>query len=286
MNKDMHIHSIRKNLGITLKTISDFINENKNEIENIDAIFSLKGENKKKLLALLYLFASGENDDVVQKYRSKTGLHEAIYNSTSGQITQYNTMLIAALMFNPEFYAMAANYYGAISAGFPVGDIEEDSVPVPSQAYDSDEIKSYCNNEGLLIVTLTIYKSTDKPTYTIKFPRLTTGQKRNAADVTNEDFNAMISDYTKKIEANPKDNNARIMRGLLYFKNGEYVNALKDLQAVSEMNPRGMEGVYYAMGKSYYEIGENDKAIEAFEKIKAINPEFADVNEILTLLKS
>jgi tetratricopeptide (TPR) repeat protein len=279
MNKEENIYSICKNLGITREAVSDYVKKNKNEIENIETIFSLEGADKEKVLALLYLFASGENDKVIRKYRKEAGLKEAIYNSTSGQITQYNLMLIAALFRKDDFFARALTYYRAIKAGFPVAVPAPIPVPVPLQSHASGEMRTTYE-----YVWIFVYGSNSH----IKFPQMTSQQRQlgNAADGTADDFNAMISDYTNKIEANPNDHDARIMRGLAryslaYYTNGEYKDALEDLQAVSEMNPQGMEGVYYALGNIYYQIGKDEKAIEAFEKVKTINPEFADVNEVL-----
>jgi tetratricopeptide (TPR) repeat protein len=272
MYKEKHIYSICMKLDIGFKAISDYNIKNRNKIENINTIFSLKDQNNKEIvLALLYLFASGEKDKVLKKFRRETGLQDSIYNRTSEQITQYNLMLLAALIFNPEFYVMAVHYYGAIKAGFPISIAKEDSASVTPQTSASETLESSFNYKTVII----IWRTYD---FMVSYSPLTMLNK--GINDTTEDFNAMISENTKRIEANPKDNDARIMRGLAYYKNGEYTKAIEDLQTVSEMN-KGMEGVYYAMGKSYYEIGKKDKAIEAFEKVKTIDPEFADINEIL-----
>jgi tetratricopeptide (TPR) repeat protein len=275
MDEVEHIYSIRKKRGVTLRTAAEYNIKSRKEIKNIDSIFSLKDQDKEKVLALLYLFASDENDDVLQIYRSATGLQDALYNSTNARITQYNILLIAALIFNPGFYAMAVNYYEAISAGFPVVPL----VPVPPHDPASEPITTRWEY-GFIIILL------DKNSRQIIIPQMTAPlQERGVNKDDTEDFNAMISDCTKKIEANPDDKDARIMRGLAFYKTSEWYDALKDLQVVSEMDTKGMEGVYYAIANSYIQTGKRQKAIEVYEKIKAINPEFADVNELLKIYK-
>jgi tetratricopeptide (TPR) repeat protein len=273
MYKDKHIYSIYVNLGIERNAISDYNNQNRDKIENINTIFSLKGQNKEIVLALLYLLVSGEKDKALKKFRRETGLQDNIYNRTSGKITQHNLMLITALIFNPEFYSMAVHYYGAIKAGFPIGYTKEDSVPAP-QANVSGTPETYYDEYSIEAIIFIFHKYSFKVSYSTF-----TGRNKGINDIT-EDFSAMINDYTQKIEANPNERDAHIMRGLAYYKNYNYTKAIEDLLTVSEMN-KGMEGVYYALGNCYYEIGKKDKAIEAFEKVKAIDPEFADIKKTL-----
>jgi tetratricopeptide (TPR) repeat protein len=277
MNKDTHVFEIREILGINLKAISDYNNQNRDKIENINTIFSLKGQNKEIVLALLYLLASDEKDKALKKFRRETGLQDNIYNRTSGKITQHNLMLITALIFNSEFYAMAVHYYGAIKAGFPIGYTKEDSVPVPQANVSGAPQTSYEYLIAAIIFTF--------PKYSFKVSYSAFTDRNKGSNDSTEDFSAMINDYNQKIEANPNERDARIMRGLAYYKNGNWKKAIDDLLTVSEMN-KGMEGVYYALGNCYYEIekGKKVKAIEAFEKVKAIDPEFADINATLELL--
>jgi tetratricopeptide (TPR) repeat protein len=120
MDKQIHIDSIRRNLGITLEAVSRYNSANRNEIENIESIFNLQDTNKEKVLALLYLLASGTNNEVIQKYRNQTDLQETLYDSDSESVTKYNLMLVTTLIYVPTFYTMAVNYYGAVSIGLPV----------------------------------------------------------------------------------------------------------------------------------------------------------------------
>ncbi len=125
--KDEHIFAIRKQLGISLAALYKYSIEYKNEIDHIDEIFYLKGNNKEKVLALLYMFSSGEEDEVVQKYREQTRLTKIEYNSVK-VLENYKLLLLTALVYNEAFYAMAVNCRGFISAGLPIEKIEEDII--------------------------------------------------------------------------------------------------------------------------------------------------------------
>jgi tetratricopeptide (TPR) repeat protein len=77
------------------------------------------------------------------------------------------------------------------------------------------------------------------------------------------------------------DAEALYARGLAYNEKGDSSRALGDLVAVLRANVQSMKGVYYIMGMIYYNDGKTDEAIEAFEKVKTIDPESSDINDIL-----
>jgi len=299
MDKHEHIDSIRRNLGVTLKTVSDYNSANRDEIENIETIFSLQGADKEKVLALLYLLASGENNDVIQSYRNQTGLHEPLYDSSCDSITQYNLMLVTALIYVPTFYTMAVNYYGAVSIGLPVRAVEEESE-------EESALKDNQNNY------LFIYTWVFEPN---KFATSYRGEPDNKTNEPDEEitkytdaFNANPNDYdtcielvllymqkgselekaveysNKALDIREGDPLALYARSLAYYKMGKHnPNVLNDLQAFLEMDIQSKEA-YYAIGMVYLREKESGKALEAFEKCKAIDPDFSDVNERLKLL--
>jgi hypothetical protein len=78
-----HIETIREQLGVPLEAISRYNSEHRNEIEHIGGIFDLKGKNKEKVLALLYMLSDGEEDNAIQRYREETGLNDEKYNSAN-----------------------------------------------------------------------------------------------------------------------------------------------------------------------------------------------------------
>jgi tetratricopeptide (TPR) repeat protein len=365
VDKNIHINTVRSNAGITLKAISEYNSENKEVIETIDDTFFLKGKDKEKILALLYLLAFGKNDDVVQRYRNEVGLHKASYDSTSEDIKQYNTMLVTALVYNPTFYAMAVNYYGAINARYTIGEpkskrniliffrentkviavaasilvvfsliflsrtlspkIETPAfvsqghdVEVFKPSYDSDYsimkpgsadtefqdspilqevtntenfnittqtritkqfINSFSDNLLMIISnTLTIIGNTS-----FNFPLARAGT-RGSSNNTNIDYSEKITEFTKAFEDDREDYSALLARSHAYYEIRRYQNALDDLQTITEMGIKNLEGIYYVMGLCHYHLRQYDKAIEAFEKVKAIHPGFADVDEILEQL--
>ena len=128
--KDKHIHTIRRQLGVSLATLCAYNREHKEEIKHIRDIFYLDGENKKKVLALFYIFSSGEEDDVIKKYREQLGLNSADHDPAI-LIEQYKVLLLTALIFNRDFYTMGVNSRGFISAGLAIGEIKRDSFVTP-----------------------------------------------------------------------------------------------------------------------------------------------------------
>jgi tetratricopeptide (TPR) repeat protein len=124
---DIQIDHIRRQFGVSLEEAFRCRSEKQNEIQDIGKIFLLKGGNKEKVLALLYLFSSGEEDDIIKKYRDQTGLNKESYNGNL--VDKYKTLLITALIYNPAFYAMTRNFREAVKAGFIAGEIDETILP-------------------------------------------------------------------------------------------------------------------------------------------------------------
>jgi tetratricopeptide (TPR) repeat protein len=118
-NRLEHIDAIRRKFGISLEAVSRYNSLNNDEIKNSGGIFSLNGADREKTLALLYMISADERDSVIQKFRAQAGLDAGQYDSAD-LIDKYGTMLAAAMIYNPNFYAMAVNYRGAVNAGFAV----------------------------------------------------------------------------------------------------------------------------------------------------------------------
>jgi len=119
-NRNIHIDSIRRRFGITLAAVSRYNSQNRDEIKNSGEFFRLRNKDAEKILALLHMVFLDEQEDVIRKFREEAGLNDPRYNAASPLIEKYATMLIAALIYNPRFYAMAMNYCGAISSGMSV----------------------------------------------------------------------------------------------------------------------------------------------------------------------
>jgi len=137
--KNKYIDAIRRKLGIPLAAVQNYNREHKSEIEHIGDIFNLKGENKEKVAALLYMFSSGEKDDAVQKYIEQTGLNTAECNPAD-LLERYKVLLITALIYNRDFYAMAMNSRGFIGAGLGAGAVKEEKIiPFKNNEYEVAE---------------------------------------------------------------------------------------------------------------------------------------------------
>jgi tetratricopeptide (TPR) repeat protein len=152
-------------------------------------------------------------------------------------------------------------------------------------------------------------------------PMTANGNTRGALPGPNGELDTLIKRYEADLAANPRDFDACIMlaglyidrgrdgdadlavrycntalavrrddaealyaRGLAYNARGDSSPALVDLVAVLRTNIQSMKGVYYIMGMIYYKDGKIDEAIESFEKVETIDPEFVDIDEILELL--
>jgi hypothetical protein len=141
--KNKHIDTIRRNLGIPLASIQKYNREHKSEIEHIKDIFTLKGDYKEKYLALLYMFCS-DTEDIVKRYREQKGLNKAEYEP-SVLLEQYKVLLITALIYNRDFYAMVINDIGFAGAGIGIGNEEEKPEKIEAVRNDEYEVKTVSN---------------------------------------------------------------------------------------------------------------------------------------------
>jgi tetratricopeptide (TPR) repeat protein len=154
----------------------------------------------------------------------------------------------------------------------------------------------------------------------IKMMPMTDGRTKGALNPSTE-LDELIAKYEDDLKANPQDYDTNIMlaglyidrdkpgdaaeavkyssmaltikqddpqalyaRGLSYKETGESDKALSDLQAVLKSSIQSVKGVYYIMGTIYTKEKKVDDAIDAFEKVAALDPGFADTQEILEVL--
>jgi tetratricopeptide (TPR) repeat protein len=155
----------------------------------------------------------------------------------------------------------------------------------------------------------------------IKMMPMTDGRTKGALNRSTEELDELIAKYEGDLKANSQDYDACIMlaglhidrdnpgdaaeavkyssmalaikqddpqalyaRGLSYKETGESDKALSDLRAVLKLNLQSVKGVYYIMGTIYTKEKKVDDAIGAFEKVAALDPGFADTQEILEVL--
>ena len=103
MNKDEHIDTIRRRFGITLAAVSQCRSLRGDEIKNIGEIFNLNDDSdREKTQALLHMV-------------SEPG---GRYDPSPALIARHGTLLAAAMIYNPQFYAMAINYREAVNINF------------------------------------------------------------------------------------------------------------------------------------------------------------------------
>jgi len=302
-----HLYLISRKFKITLADTSIYNTQNKNQIKKITKILSLKRSNTKAILALFYLLAMEENDAVVQKFRNHTGLTDSLYDIDSEQIKQYYCMLISALTFNSRFYPMAVNCYGAIRAGLNIGKIEEDEL--------TSEV---LNDTSEIYIEYSDYFFINIKYITIQFPfYIPKKGKRNSEET--ENLNIQIKENTDNIKINPNDHNsliklaglyltrnnigdikkaiefankaleikkdeslpALLIRGLAYYKENLREKALNDLEEIIKLDKHNLKCItYYTIGSIHLRDGEKEEACKNFEKVKAIDPKFADIQKI------
>ena len=157
--------------------------------------------------------------------------------------------------------------------------------------------------------------------FQVKMMPMTDSRPKGALNRSTEEFDQETAKYKAALLANPQDYDACIMlaglfidrgspgdaneaikysdmaltisrddpqalfaRGLSYSEAGENDKALNDLQTVMTLNVQSTKGAYYVMGMIYYKENKTDEAIDAFEKVAALDPGFVDTNEILEVL--
>jgi tetratricopeptide (TPR) repeat protein len=84
-----------------------------------------------------------------------------------------------------------------------------------------------------------------------------------------------IKEYTKAIEANPRDAKAYFLRGQAYSEKGQYDQAIADFTRALEINPTDTEA-YLNRGHAYIDKKQYDRAISDYGKILEIKPRDAE----------
>jgi len=186
-----------------------------------------------------------------------------------------------------------------------------------ADGYNSKVVKPTYNRDGTITVMTT-------GNFQIKILPMTNTRGRGPLNRSSEEYNRLIKQYEANLAADPQDYDACIMlaglyidrskegdadlavkyssqalairkddadalyvRGIAYNEKGDSSSrskALSDLKVVLQTNVQSMKGVYYLMGMIYYKDEKIEDAITAFEKVKAIDPEFVDTGEILEAL--
>ena len=98
-----------------------------------------------------------------------------------------------------------------------------------------------------------------------------------------EEYDKAISDFTRALEINPKDEAAYYNRGIAYVGKGQYYQAIADYSKAIEINPK-LDKAYYHRGNAYVEKAEYDRAIRDYDKAIEINPRDAEAYNNLAWL--
>lgn len=94
----------------------------------------------------------------------------------------------------------------------------------------------------------------------------TEGTVQNIQDTTQ-----LVAQYKDIIAKDPKNYDALVALGNIYFDSGQHEKAIETYQKALELNPND-SNVRTDMGTMYRKIGNTDKAIETFRKSASINP--------------
>lgn len=86
-----------------------------------------------------------------------------------------------------------------------------------------------------------------------------------------QDTSQIETQYKDVIAKDPKNYDAIVALGNVYFDSGKFEKAIEMYQKALELNPKDVN-VRTDMGTMYRKIGDFDKAIEAFRKSVAVEP--------------
>jgi len=218
------------------------------------------------------------------------------------------------------FLIMGIAISGCVSSGAPFdANLEsfspESYTPSDNLDYQNNNRQTKQNPDG----SITLFTLGNVQVRII--PMKSQGTTRGAPDHTPAEFSAMTSQLTERIGDDPLDYDACIMLAGLYIDRGSHgdaelavkysdmalnirnndpdalytrgvaysemgdgasrAKAITDLKMVLQSSIQSMKGVYYVMGVIHYKDGKIKDAIAAFEKVKTIDPNFADTGEIL-----
>ncbi|MEW6263022.1 MAG: tetratricopeptide repeat protein [Thermodesulfobacteriota bacterium] len=89
------------------------------------------------------------------------------------------------------------------------------------------------------------------------------------------DLDQAIADYTRAIEADPKNGYAYYSRAFAHDHKGQADKAISDFTKAIEINPRDADS-YFGRGNAWFDKKDLNKAIADFSKAVEFNPNLAD----------
>jgi tetratricopeptide (TPR) repeat protein len=87
--------------------------------------------------------------------------------------------------------------------------------------------------------------------------------------------NRKINYFTRAIEINPALPHVYDKRGMLYYYQGKYTEAIQDFQRVAHLKPLE-SGTYVMLGRAYLEEEDYDQAIAHLTRAIELNPQMPD----------
>jgi len=310
-SKSAHIDTIRRRFGITLAAVSRYNSLNRDEIKNSIDIFRMQGSDREKVLALLYMVTPDEHNPLIRKFRDETGMDDERYDSCAPLVDRYGTMFVAALIYNPQFYAMAINYFGAVNAGFAAAENTDNALDAGKKNKDRIiplpvSFRMTFAAAAVLVVILFIVvlvrlgsgagqrisndwiagltaplKGQDGISFVsagnegarigIKSPLAGMAM---AANDTAPDVTPVVEYYTKAIRTEKNNSALYVNRGIAYTLQGYIDSAIKDFKKAIELDPRNTSA-YFNRAVAYAGKGavETDNAIADLMMVIAINPD-------------
>jgi hypothetical protein len=143
---DEFIHSIREEYGVSIKSIYDFKEKNKNEIDNIDDIFDSDDPSSvKKRLVLLSLISRDRATENLTYYCDAKDISQ---ESLGDDIKTFKILILAALLYNNVFFVSSLNWRGLI---------QREISRIKEKNKDYNVSTSY-KNAGTIIILLEEYK--------------------------------------------------------------------------------------------------------------------------------
>jgi len=83
----------------------------------------------------------------------------------------------------------------------------------------------------------------------------------------------------------PLDTGLAFQLGLVYYQSKDYQKAKLELERAISLDSNYANALYF-LGLTYDQLGNKNKAIEKFQKVSDLNPDNAEVKEILENLEA
>ncbi len=90
-------------------------------------------------------------------------------------------------------------------------------------------------------------------------------RRRGELSADRGDYDGAIRDFTKAIEANPKDAEVYLLRGIVHNRKGSFEDAIADYSQAVKVNPR-LTGAWFALATARRDNGDFEGALRDYEK--------------------